>query len=228
MQNLILLHGAIGSSEQLQPLAQRLSAAYNVHLLDFSGHGGRAFPADLFSIKIFAEETLQFIEQQKLDKVSIFGYSMGGYVAMYLARYYPAKVDRLITLATKFHWDPSIAAKELQMINAEKLAAKLPNFAETLSKRHAPNDWKEVLSKTGNMLEAMGNDNPLKPDDYKQIFTPCLVLLGDRDKMITLEETMEVYKSLAGGQMGMLPSTPHPVEQVNMDALIGMIKPFLG
>jgi pimeloyl-ACP methyl ester carboxylesterase len=80
---------------------------------------------------------------------------------------------------------------------------------------HAPNDWKEILQRTANMLIEMGRDNPLKPEDYKEIRIPCLIMLGDRDKMVTLEETVTVYKSLADAQMAVLPGTPHPVEQVD-------------
>jgi pimeloyl-ACP methyl ester carboxylesterase len=228
MQNLILLHGAIGAAEQLKPLAEHFNTEYKVHSFDFSAHGSKPFPSEPLSIGLFAEETVEFMDQAGLEKASVFGYSMGGYVAMYLARYHPARVDKVVTLATKFHWDSATAAREVLMIDAEKLEAKLPAFVEVLRKRHEPNDWKALLARTAEMLESMGRNNPLKLEDYKEVAAPSLVLLGDRDKMITLEETVEVFRSLPAGQMGMLPSTPHPIEQVNMKALVLMVKQFLG
>jgi esterase/lipase len=39
MQHLLLLHGAIGAKDQLQPLADELKDNYFIHTLNFSGYG---------------------------------------------------------------------------------------------------------------------------------------------------------------------------------------------
>jgi pimeloyl-ACP methyl ester carboxylesterase len=153
---------------------------------------------------------------------------MGGYVAMYLAKHHPQKINKVITLATKFTCDEAIAAKEIKMLNAEKIEEKLPGFAMSLQKRHAPNNWKTVLEKTAAMLLEMGNANPLKPDDYKIIQHPVLLMLGDRDKMVSLDETLEVYKNLSDAQLAVLPDTAHPVEMLNIDRLTFELRTFLG
>ena len=227
MQNLLLLHGAIGAADSMQPLAKSLSGQHKVHSMNFSGHGGRPFPAQSFSIPLFAEEVLQYIVQEQLKDVSIFGYSMGGYVAMYLARQQPGIIEKVVTLATKFHWNEEIAAKEVQMLNADKIEAKVPVFAATLKERHAPNDWRQLIAKTGDMLQVLGGNNTLKIEDYADIQTPSLLLLGDRDKMITLEETIAVYKALPNAQMGMLPNMQHPIEQADVETLSYFIKRFI-
>lgn len=228
MQTILLLHGAIGASDQLVKIAESLSDTYHVRTFDFSGHGGKPFPTDGLSISGFAEEVRVFIESEALGKVSIFGYSMGGYVALYLAKHYPEMVDKIVTLATKFHWDEETAAKETKMLNAEKTEEKVPAFAQTLAKRHAPNDWKELFAKTAEMLVAMGKNNPVKLEEYSEIQTPCMILLGDRDKMVTLEETLNVYRTLPNAQMGTLPATQHPIEQVNIPYVLFYIRQFVG
>src|ERR671931_122242 len=100
MQHLILLHGAVGAKDQLYPLAKSLQHHYTIHTLNFSGHGGNSIPDEPFSIELFAKDALQYMEQQHIERISIFGYSMGGYVAMWLAKNYPEKVNSVITLAT--------------------------------------------------------------------------------------------------------------------------------
>ena len=227
MQPLLLLHGAIGASGQLQGLAAELSDSYQVYMPDFTGHGGRQDTDGPFSIRLFADDVLRFMDKEQLDKVSVFGYSMGGYVAMYLARHYPDKIEKVVTLATKYNWDEAIAAKEVQMLNPEKIEQKLPAFAATLAKMHAPNDWKLLLLKTAAMMMEMGKDNPLKPADYPGISAPALLLIGDRDRMITLDETLAAYRELPAAAMGMLPATGHPIEQVDAALLAIMIQRFL-
>lgn len=224
MQDILLLHGAIGAKDQLQPLADILGDKYTVHTLNFSGHGGEAFANEDFSIPLFAEEVLNYLQRNHIRVINISGYSMGGYVAMHLAKHHPQLVDKIITLATKFHWDESIAAKEVKMLDADIIAQKVPAFAEQLCQRHLPNDWKLVLNKTRTMLLQLGQQNALQLDDYKSISTECLLLLGDKDKMVTVDETVAVAKALPHAGYRSLPDTPHPIEQVNVSMLAGIIK----
>lgn len=227
MEPLILLHGAIGASDQLMPLANALKAQYEVHTLDFSGHGNSP-SNELFSIPLFANDVLSYMDQNGLETASIFGYSMGGYVALYLALHHPQRVKRIVTLATKFHWDEPTASKEVQMLDAEKIEAKLPKFATALNQRHGAQDWRSVLQKTATMMLAMGAHNPLISSGYGSIAHSCLLLLGDRDKMVTFDETRNVFQTLPNAQLAVLPATTHPIEQVDIDLLLFYVKRFVG
>ena len=226
MQHILLLHGAIGAKDQLQPLANALQENFIVHTLDFTGHGGTAIPGEGFSINLFAAQVLGHLDEHNIEQANIFGYSMGGYVAMYLAKHYPQKIKKLVTLATKFYWDETVAAKEVKMLDPDTIQQKIPAFSQQLEQRHAPANWKEVLQKTKELLEGLGRNNPLQLKDYTAIATPSLLLLGDRDKMITLEETVDVYKELPNAQLGILPATPHPIEQTDINLLAFFIKRF--
>ncbi len=226
MQELVILHGAIGSAGQMEFLAKAFESRFNVHNINLPGHGGTSFPVN-FSLPSFADAVQSYCDEKGLKKISVFGYSMGGYVAMLLAIKNPDLVQKVITLGTKFQWNETIAAKETGMMQPMVIKEKLPQFADTLEKRHAPADWKELLRLTALMLEEMGRDNPLKEGDYNKIATPSLILLGDRDKMVSFEETLMVYKSLSKASLGILPQTPHAIEQVNLPLLVFLVNQFL-
>jgi len=151
---------------------------------------------------------------------------MGGYVAMYLAKHHPELVNGIATLATKFEWNEGIAAKEIKMLQPEIMEQKIPAFAEILKQRHAPQDWKPVLNKTAEMLLQMGKNNPLKLEDYRSIKQSCLLMLGDKDKMVGIEETEAVAKALPGAEYIFLSDTPHPIEQVNTIILAEVLTTF--
>lgn len=225
-KNILLLHGAIGAKDQLQTLSELLSVDFNTHAINFSGHGGEK-ATDNFSIASFANEIRQYIQEHQLEKPHIFGYSMGGYVAMYLALQEPTLIASIVTLATKFHWDAATATRELKMMDANVIEEKLPDFAMQLARRHAPHDWKMLLEKTKKLLIAISENNPLKKEDFSNIHTPCLLMLGDRDKMICVDETLSIYRMLPNGQMAVLPGTPHPIEHVSMPQLHFQITSFL-
>jgi pimeloyl-ACP methyl ester carboxylesterase len=227
MQHLILLHGALGSKDQFQSLVYLLEDTFQVHTFNFCGHGGQPLSGSSFSMALFSEQLARYIQDMNIEKANIFGYSMGGYVAMYFAKEQPDKINKLITLATKFQWDEAIAAKEVKMLNGKTIQEKLPAFAAQLQQRHAPNNWLTLLDKTSELLLNLGKNNTLQLEDYTGINTPCMLLLGDRDKMVTLEETQAVYKQLPNAQFGVLPGTPHPIEQVNVSLLAFLIKAFI-
>lgn len=227
MKDILLLHGAIGSKAQLEPLAKMLEGKFNIHLLNLPGHGGEAFPSPGFSIEGFAGAVLQYLDDHAIAAISFFGYSMGGYVAMYFARKYPQRVEKIITLATKFYWDEAIAAREINMLQPQTIEEKIPVFAAELASRHAPLDWKEQLLYTQGLLAALGKNNALTGEMYKAISTPCLLMLGDRDKMVSLAETADVYKQLPNASLAVLPQTQHPVEKTDLGLLKFYIERFL-
>lgn len=226
MEKLLLLHGAIGAKDQLEPLATALATDFEVFTLDFTGHGKHASDGAIFSIPQFAEDVVSFLGNQYMASISVCGYSMGGYVGMYLARHFPHYVQRLLTLGTKWHWNPATAQKESQMLNPAKIKEKVPGFAAALAQRHGANTWESVLHQTAAMLVEMGNHPPLTEGDFREIHHPVKIMLGDRDQMVSLEETIATYRALPQPQLAILANTPHPIEKVNTEKLKAEILEF--
>ncbi len=226
MKTIVLLHGAMGSEVQLQSLRQKLEGSYAVHSFNFSGHGGKPF-SKKFSIPSFADELVAFCKVHQLKEAHLFGYSMGGYVALYLARHYPNLVTSVVTLGTKLLWDTAIAAKEVAMLQPDIIEQKVPAFAQGLLQMHSPTNWKDLMKKTSEMLTKMGEQNPLQKEDYQYIAVPVLLMLGDRDKMVSLDETVTAFKHLPNSHLAILPATPHPIEKVDVEILAFHINKFI-
>ncbi|MBK8566033.1 MAG: alpha/beta hydrolase [Saprospiraceae bacterium] len=211
----------------MTPLSERLRHnGFAPQTLNFSGHGGAPF-SEGFGIEQFANEVLRFMDEKGLEKTDIFGYSMGGYVALHMASQHPERVGRIITLATKFDWTPEGAERETKMLDPEKIEAKVPAFAKQLEERHAPNDWKLLLRKTADMMLELGQRPLLTPAVLSKIDNPCLICLGDGDQMVSIAETTHTAEALPNGQLHILEQTPHPFEKVNLDALNHVIHSFL-
>jgi pimeloyl-ACP methyl ester carboxylesterase len=227
MKHLLLLHGALGSSEQLLPLIPMLSNNFQVHALNFSGHGGLPIPQQGFNFQVFANDILQYMDTQGIQQASFFGYSMGGYAALYFAKQYPDRVGRIFTLGTKFDWSPDGAAKEVGMLNADKIAQQVPAFAAHLQQTHQPTDWKAVLAETANMMLALGEQPTLQSKDMGEIPHPTTISVGDRDHMAGLPGSIWAYQSLPNAYLWVLPGTPHPFDKVDIPALASAIKVFM-
>jgi pimeloyl-ACP methyl ester carboxylesterase len=224
----LLLHGALGSSEQLAPLAERLRARLAVELLDFEGHGDAPARGRASRIEHFAENAAEAIERRLGGRAAIFGYSMGGYVALHLAAARPELVSRVATLGTKLRWSAEDAAREGEMLDAARIRAKVPRFADALAARHRAAGWEAVLAATREMMTALGARPLLDAATLATIPHPVRVMVGDRDATVSLDECVEAYRALGAGELEVLPGTPHPFEKVNLDRLASSLIKFFG
>lgn len=252
MKEILILHGAIGSSSQFISLKEKLSGRlptdhgdeFKIHLLDFEGHGERnisdeqcggtptasadgwsASRRTTFRIENFAENVLNFIDEKRIHSVNIFGYSMGGYVALQLALLHPHRVNNIMTLATKFNWNPETALKESKMLNAEKMEEKIPAFAKTLETRHQFG-WKRNLELTAEMMIHLGANPLLTDEKLKTIPHKCLICVGENDSMVSVEETKLAADSLPNAAFKLFPNTQHPIEKVDEEMLVEEMRRF--
>lgn len=214
MKKLLLLHGALGAESHFSELKNELQGKYELHSLNFEGHGGRASQT-VFSLELFVRNVLDYLREHEITSCSIFGYSMGGYVALKLAADHPELLSEIVTLGTKFDWSPETAESEVALLNPEKIEAKVPHFAAALASLHAPLDWKELMHKTGQFMLDLGKNPVLTPAILKQIKIPVTLLLGSKDTMVTVDETALVQGLLPNARMERVEGWPHPIERID-------------
>lgn len=225
--DLLLLHGALGASEQFSRLMPLLADRFQLHRLDFEGHGGAPARDRPFRIEHFAENVIDYLDAQAIARIDIFGYSMGGYVALYLARTQPDRIGRIATLGTKLMWAPEVAAREVKMLDPKTIAEKVPNFARALEARHTASGWENVLARTVEMMIALGDRPALSSEDYAAIEARVRICVGDRDATVGVEESAAVYRLLPHGELDVLPGAPHPLEKAPLDRLArGLVEFF--
>ncbi|PKA84481.1 pimeloyl-ACP methyl ester carboxylesterase [Ulvibacter sp. MAR_2010_11] len=221
-ETLLLLHGALGSKDQFNASKKRLEETYNVHAINFEGHGGTAYGSE-FSIRLFTDNVIDHIKANSINEVTIFGYSMGGYVALNVALKLPEKVKKIYTLGTKFKWDRESAEIEVKMLNPNKIEEKIPLFAENLKQVHYPQDWKVVMNMTADMMLNMAKGAKLVDDDLKKINQKVIIGIGSLDTMVSYEESAYASNILPNSKLIQLDGVKHPIDQIETDELINFI-----
>ncbi len=224
---LLLLHGALGAASQFAPLLPLLEERFALHAPNFPGHGGEAISSEPFSIARFSEYLRSYIDEQGLRGADVFGYSMGGYVALHCALHAPGSLGRIMTLATKFDWNPDSASREAAMLDPDVVEAKVPKFAEQLRQRHAPANWRTVAERTAEMMVNLGSRNELSMADLAGVPNQVMIGIGDSDRMVSLEESIAAFRALPNGRFIALPATQHPLERVSPERLAREICEFL-
>lgn len=214
MKKILVLHGALGDSHQMEDMARSLGHYGEVKTLNFPGHGTDTSDAE-FSIENFSTYLLSWVQAHGWEGCEVFGYSMGGYVALQVESKHPNTFSRIITLGTKYLWNPEIVAKETAMLNPDVISQKVPKFADVLNQRHSGIGWEKVCEKTASLMNQLGETPLLNAETLKKVEIETVVTLGDRDEMVSLEETRMLYKALPNSSMVVWPKTKHPIERFN-------------
>jgi pimeloyl-ACP methyl ester carboxylesterase len=174
-----------------------------------------------------AEQVIEHLDRERVERADIFGYSMGGYVALLLAARHPSRVGKVMTLATRLAWSPEIAARECMQLDAATIRQKVPKFAAQLEARHVASGWERLLADTADMMRALGDAPLLGPDEYGAMQCPVRLCVGDRDTTATVEDTRDVQRLIPDAELEVLPRTPHPFERVSMPRLVFSLRQFL-
>lgn len=224
--NILLLHGALGAAAQLEPLKDSLTTAgHACTVLEFSGHGNTGF-TQAFSTGLFAGEVNDYLQHNQQTDI-IFGYSMGGYVALYLAATASLKIKGIITLGTKFTWNREIAQKETAMLNPGEIEEKVPAFAAALANRHTAIGWQQNMQHTAHLMQQLGENPSLTDDLLAAIKIPVLCSVGDRDEMVQIQETVHAVSCMPASALCVLPATKHPVEKLRSEDAVYLVNGLL-
>ncbi len=226
MQHLLLLHGALGQPAYFDFIKEALAGAYQVHTPVFAGHT-RPAPGDSeISMAAYVEQVVQYCAERGLEEVRIFGYSMGGYVGLTYAAQYPERGAAVMTLATKLSWSPEIAAKEAKMLDPVLIKEKVPGFAEQLGAMHGADNWEQLCRDLAGLISDLGDRPVLQENDFKAIKAKTQLMVGDKDNMVSIEETLGAVRQIEGANFAVLPDTAHPFEKINKALLLQLMSDF--
>lgn len=221
--HLILLHGALGSKSYFLDLEEKLKNDFKIFSFDFAGHGNSKEKYS-FLIDGFKVQLLKFCSDNKIKNAFIFGYSMGAYVALLAASEKPLLFRSILSLGTKFSWNPEIAKNEIKHLNPIKIINKVPKFASYLKELHPERNWKDVLKDTKELMLDLGENNRIENINFAEISIPVFIGLGTEDKMVSEKESMEVVNKLSNGKFVSFQDFPHPYEKLDITQLSSKIK----
>ncbi len=91
---LVLLHGFMESQSIWDKFFDVLGKERCVITLDLPGHGQTPQMADVHTMPLMAECVKAVLDAENIEKATIIGHSMGGYVTLEFAHLYPERVHR--------------------------------------------------------------------------------------------------------------------------------------
>ena len=124
--DIILIHGLLGSLENLNMVAKSLKENFRVTNIDVRNHG-LSFHKNSMTYKELALDIVELMEKLGIERSHVLGHSMGGKIAMELALAHSEKVDKLIVADIAPVDYPSHHAhiiEGLQSINVENIKTR--------------------------------------------------------------------------------------------------------
>lgn len=223
--NILVVHGALGSALQMEPIARALDSLGTVQTVELPGHGSTPLAeGDDFSIETFAR-VLQSRAAGCAAPPVVFGYSMGGYAALALEAQHPGSLAGIVTLGTKFAWTPALALRECGRLDAKIIAEKIPKFATILAERHAgAGGWETMLQRTSALLTHLGGHPLLTQESLPRVQATVCIAVGEKDDTVRVDEAREYAAFIPRATSFMLADAPHPIERVSADAVVQLMR----
>ena len=235
---LLLLHGGLFDIEQqFGPLLPGLSADRRVIAVDFQGHGRTNDIDRPLSSAGLTSDVVAVLSHLGLSQVDVFGFSVGGAVALELAVEHPELVRKVIVSSTSFAHDGQRGGNtEAVLEMTVDMIAGTP--MEQIYMAKSPHPDREHLQGLLDKLGATTEHFPGWSDDQiRGIAAPTLITVGDCD-MVTIEHAAKFLR-LRGGdvngdfdgvpasQLAVFPGTTHFFGLARTDLVLGVVVPFL-
>jgi len=219
---LVLLHGAFGWATVYPTLAKNRQ----VIAIELQGHGHTADIDRPLTYEQMADDTAALLKLLKIEQADLFGYSMGGNVALAVAIRHPQLVRKLVTAGShsgkiEDAYDPEIL-KQFKSLSSDNFA---PKELKDPYDKIAPDPKKGpvLVAKIKKMdLEFKG----FTPQEMRSIKAHVLVTSGDRDAPRP-EHAVEMFRLIPNAQLAVFPGADHFLLWTSPETLLVPVAAFL-
>ena len=244
--DLVMLHGWGMHSGVWQTVAEELGGSFRLHCVDLPGHGRSRDSADATTLAAWTERVAETMSPRLAGPAYWCGWSLGGMVAMQLARDYSRLVKRLILVATSLRfcqandWLDAVAPDVLQGFAANLqedhrqtlqrfLALQVtgePQARQTLRElrqRVFEQDETETIAlQSGLKILSTADLRPLGGE----LDLPVLLIGGAKDRLVSPQALDNVAALLPDAKVEVLPDCGHAPFISQPENFVKLVKSF--
>ncbi|HET6159877.1 MAG TPA: alpha/beta hydrolase [Dongiaceae bacterium] len=199
----ILLHGGLGHSGNWgHQVPALIAAGHRVILIDSRGHGRSTRDERPFKYELMASDVLAVMDELRLDKTVLVGWSDGACTALVLAMQAPERVAGVFFFGCNM--DPS-GTKEFK--STPVIGRCFARHAKDYARLSAtPDAFKDFAAAVGKMMETEPNYGA---QDLAQIRVPVTIAQAEHDEFIKREHAAYLARSIPGAEFVELPGVSH-------------------
>jgi pimeloyl-ACP methyl ester carboxylesterase len=215
---LVLVHAGLLSSGSWAGVVPLLAESFRVITFDNRGHGRSTNPSGVLSFEQLADDTATLVEALGLERPFVGGWSDGGEVALQFGLRHPGRARALVAGGTSLELGSDAFRTEVRSFlhvsddGEVDIGAVAGAVKETLlpmlrqSHPQGEQHWQTVVQQSATMWLGYAG---LTREEVERIAEPVLVMVGDRDEHVPVEEAVRLYRSLPQAELAILPGTSH-------------------
>ena len=216
---IVFVHGVGLTYEIWQPQLDFFKN-YSTLSYDILGHGKTSLKKQNISFNDFSEQLIELINELKIDKIHLVGFSIGSLIARNFATRFNDRLQSLILLGSIYKRSEqqqkivderfNQAKKELKLSRqalkrwfTEKYLENNPDTYEKISSILSSNNMVNFL-KVYELFVKHKND-----EDFEKIKTNTLVMTGEYDVGSTIEMSQELNKIIKNSELKIVKDGKH-------------------
>jgi pimeloyl-ACP methyl ester carboxylesterase len=199
----ILLHGGLGHSgnwgHQVPALVQN---GYRAVLIDSRGHGRSTRDGKPFSYDLMASDVLEVMNELKLERAGLVGWSDGACTALIVAATEPSRAAGVFFFACNM--DPSgVKLIEGSPILDRCFSRHAKDYAQLSA---TPEDFRDFVKDVTVMQQTQPN---YSVHDLARVSVPVVVVQGVHDEFIKREHAEYLAQNIRGAELVILNGVSH-------------------
>jgi pimeloyl-ACP methyl ester carboxylesterase len=205
---LILLHGFSGCGRDWKHVfdLEQLARSHRVITPDLRGHGNSSNPAGTLTHRECADDLLLLLDELALDRIKAIGLSFGANVLLHLATQYPERVEAMVLVAPASYY--SKAARTIMRASAA-LDPSAENWRAMREIHRRGDDQIRALWRQAAIFAATFDDMNFTPPYLATITARTLIVNGDRDPLLPVEQFVEMYRAIEHSALWIVPGGGH-------------------
>jgi 3-oxoadipate enol-lactonase len=239
---IIFIHGFPFNKSMWNLQMESLKDNYRLIRYDIRGHGNSDAGNEVFSIDLFVNDLISFMDALKIDNAILCGLSMGGYIALSAINKHSERFDALILSDTQCIADtPDAKGKRIKAIENIRNTGIEKYAEESIKNLFAPEsfstrvkeiaDVKEMIMKTSEQslcstLLALSVRKETC-DILSEIKVPVLIMVGSEDKITPPAAARFMHEKIKGSILKIIDHAGHLSNLENPGEFNNQLKKFV-
>jgi len=237
---LVLVHGVGGDSGNWDGVVAALPPRFRCIRLDLSGHGRSSLITAPCSVQDLARDVTDVMDALGVRAAAIAGFSLGGLIAQAIALDSPARVTKIVLVATVAGRTPEEQARSaarIEVVREKGLAVIAAGNREFWFSDAFRRDHPEVVEARVQQFMACDPASYLHAfavfakGDFvarlQEIRSPTLVVAGEFDPAATARMARLMHERIAGSRLEILAGMRHAVLIECPERVAGLLADFL-
>ncbi|HDL5700160.1 TPA: alpha/beta hydrolase [Mannheimia haemolytica] len=223
----VVLHGGlVGSPAEMGEFIDNLvKNHFQAIVISTRGHAKSYIGKAKATYQQKAKDLKKVLENANIkQKVSLLGFSDGGYTALHFAQQYPEQTKQVVAIGAG-EWAKGYiqGSRKADMKFADIVQFDPQYWQQQAFIRPEPNKTEEWFEQANSTY----NETIVSKEIFSNIQAPTLLVVGEKDKNATLDSVLNAYKMLPKGSLSVIPNANHPVFIENFSAVWNAVQPFL-